>query len=66
MDTNPLTIRELEVLRMVAGGHSNADIAKELVVSPHTVERHVYNICSKIGVHNRVEAATWATRNGLL
>lgn len=66
METNPLTSRELEVLRIVAAGQSNVGIAAKLAVSPLTVERHVQNICSKIGVHNRVDAVTWARRNGLL
>ena len=60
-----LTGRERVVLRRLADGHSNADIASELVMSPRTVERHVQNIYAKLGVHNRVEAANWAARNGV-
>jgi DNA-binding CsgD family transcriptional regulator len=60
-----LTDRERDILRRLAAGTSNADIAAELVVSPRTVERHVQNIYSKLGVHNRVEAANWAIRSGV-
>ena len=61
-----LSRRERDILRRLAAGHSNADIAAELTLSVRTVERHVANIYSKLGVHNRVEAANWAMRNGLL
>ena len=61
-----LTPREAEILRLVARGKSSPAIAEELVVSVHTVERHVANIYAKIGVHTRVEAAAYALRRGLL
>jgi DNA-binding CsgD family transcriptional regulator len=57
-----LTPRELEVLRAVASGRSNKDIAHELFLSVHTVERHVANVYRKIGARNRAEAAAYATR----
>jgi DNA-binding CsgD family transcriptional regulator len=57
-----LTARELEVLRAVASGRSNKEIARELFLSVHTVERHVANVYRKIGAHNRAEAAAYATR----
>jgi DNA-binding NarL/FixJ family response regulator len=57
-----LTQRELEVLRAVAAGRSNKEIARELFLSVHTVERHVANVYRKIGAHNRAEAAAYATR----
>ena len=66
MEANPLTDRELEVLRMVAAGHSNAAIASELAVNPLTIERHVQNVCNKLGVDNRSEAARRAAQNGWL
>jgi DNA-binding NarL/FixJ family response regulator len=61
-----LSSREVEVLRLVAGGKSNAQIADELVISQNTVIRHVSNIFGKIGAANRAEAASYATRNGIV
>jgi DNA-binding NarL/FixJ family response regulator len=60
-----LSGREVEVLRLLAMGKSNAQIADELVISPNTVNRHVSNIYAKTGAANRAEAASYATRNGL-
>ena len=60
-----LTEREVEVLRLIASGRSNHEIAEELFISQHTVVRHASNIFSKIGVTNRTEAATYATRHSL-
>ena len=64
-DTGLLSSREIEVLRLVAAGRSNQQIADELVISLNTVRRHVSNIFDKTGAANRVEAAQYATRNGL-
>jgi class 3 adenylate cyclase len=61
-----LTKREVEVLRLIAGGRSNQEIADELVISLNTVLRHVSNIFDKTGVANRAEAAAYATRHGLV
>jgi ATP/maltotriose-dependent transcriptional regulator MalT len=61
-----LTQREVEVLRLIAAGLGNPDIAAELVISLNTVARHVSNIFSKIGAANRAEAATYAYRHGLV
>ena len=61
-----LTQREIEVLRLIAAGKSNLEIAEELFISHHTVVRHVSNIFSKTNTTNRVEAATYANRNGLV
>jgi pimeloyl-ACP methyl ester carboxylesterase/class 3 adenylate cyclase len=61
-----LTKREVEVLRLIATGRSNQEIADELVISLNTVFRHVSNIFNKIGVANRAEAAAYATRHGLV
>jgi DNA-binding NarL/FixJ family response regulator len=60
-----LTGREVEVLRLIATGHSNRAIAQALFISPNTVLRHVSNIFTKTGVANRAEAAAYATRKGL-
>jgi DNA-binding NarL/FixJ family response regulator len=64
--TSGLTPRELEVLRLVAGGRSNRAVAEELHISEHTVARHVQNIFPKLGVGSRTEAAAFAYRHGLL
>ncbi len=61
-----LTRRELEVVRLMAAGLTNADIAQRLVVSEHTVHRHVSNILGKLGVPSRAAAASLAARRGLL
>ena len=61
-----LSARELEVLRLLSGGRSNPEIANELVISAHTVNRHVSNIFAKIGVSNRTEAAVYARDHGLI
>jgi len=61
-----LTPRELEVLKLVAQGLSNADIAQRLVLSEHTVHRHLANILRKLGLSSRAAAATWGVRTGLV
>ena len=61
-----LSEREVEVLRLVAAGHSNQRIADELFLSRYTVVRHVSNIFGKIGAGNRTEAAAYANRQGLV
>jgi pimeloyl-ACP methyl ester carboxylesterase/DNA-binding CsgD family transcriptional regulator len=60
-----LSARELEVLRLLAAGKSNAQIAEELVISQNTVIRHVSNIFSKIGAENRAQAAVYARDHGI-
>ncbi|MET1059459.1 MAG: alpha/beta fold hydrolase [Nocardioides sp.] len=62
----PLTDRELEVLRLVAEGRTDAEIAAALVLSSHTVHRHVANIRTRLDVPSRAAAAAWAVENGLL
>jgi DNA-binding CsgD family transcriptional regulator/pimeloyl-ACP methyl ester carboxylesterase len=62
---NGLSAREVEVLRLIAAGKSNPQIADELVISLNTVQRHVSNILAKTGLSNRTEAASYATRHGL-
>lgn len=54
-----LTLKEMEILKIVALGRTNIDIAKELNISPHTVKTHIYNLYKKINVTNRTEAAQW-------
>ena len=61
-----LTPRELEVLRLVAQGLSDADIAARLVLSQHTVHRHVANVRTKLGLSSRAAAVAYAARAGLL
>jgi DNA-binding CsgD family transcriptional regulator len=60
-----LSSRQLEVLRLIAAGRSNAQIAEALVISPNTVGRHVSNIFDKTGAANRAEATAYAMRHGL-
>ena len=61
-----LTDRELEVLRLVARGHNNREIAKELFISENTVKNHVRNILEKLHLHSRMEAVVYAVREKLL
>ena len=60
-----LSRREVEVLRLLAAGHSNRRIAQALFLSPRTVQRHVANAYLKIGAHCRAEATAYALRHGL-
>lgn len=63
---SPLTRRETEVLRLVAAGLSNREIASSLVLSEHTVHRHVANVLRKLMQSSRAAAAAYATRAGLI
>jgi DNA-binding NarL/FixJ family response regulator len=65
-DAPRLTRRELEILRLVADGHSNAQLARMLWVTEQTVKFHLSNIYRKLDVANRTEASRWAQRHGLL
>jgi DNA-binding CsgD family transcriptional regulator len=65
-NTHPLTRREMEVLRLVADGMSNQDISTTLVLSGHTVHRHVANVLGKLGVSSRAAAVAEAARLDLL
>ena len=62
----PLTDRELEVLRLMATGLPNREIAAILFIAECTVKTHVEHIIGKLGVSDRVQAAVWAARHGLL
>ncbi len=61
-----LTERELEVLRLVAKGLNNRDIAKQLFISENTVKNHVRNILEKLQLHSRMEAVMYAVKEKLL
>lgn len=61
-----LTNRELEVLKLVARGSNNRDIAKELFISENTVKNHVRNILEKLHLHSRMEAVVYAVREKML
>jgi DNA-binding NarL/FixJ family response regulator len=60
-----LSVRELEVLRLLAAGRSNQQIADELVISLNTVRRHVSNVFDKTGAANRAQAAVYARDHGI-
>jgi NarL family two-component system response regulator LiaR len=62
---DPLTGRELEVLRLIAQGQSNKEIAEELVIADMTVRTHVSNILGKLHLANRTQAALYALKEGL-
>ena len=66
MPTPRLTERELEVLRLVAQGKSNREIAGDLYISENTVKNHVRNILEKLHLHTRMEAVMYAVREKLL
>ncbi len=61
-----LTERELEVLRLVARGMNNRDIARQLFISENTVKNHIRNILEKLQLHSRMEAVVYAVREKLL
>lgn len=65
-DSRGLTRREIEILRLVAEGHTNAQLARMLWVTEQTVKFHLSNIYRKLDVANRTEASRWAQLNGLL
>ena len=63
--TDPLSERELEVLRLIAEGLTNQEIADRLVISERTARNHVGNILSKLHLANRTQAALYAIRQGI-
>ena len=61
-----LSARELQVLKLIANGQDNALIAAELHISPKTVKNHISNILMKLQIENRIQAAVYAVRSGLV
>jgi DNA-binding NarL/FixJ family response regulator len=61
-----LTSREVEVLRLLARGLQNREIAERLVISPKTTDNHIEHIYTKIGVSNRARASLFAVKHGLM
>jgi DNA-binding NarL/FixJ family response regulator len=66
LDGALLSERELDVLRLLAAGKANNDIARELFLSPYTVRNHISSILAKLQIANRTEAAAYAIRSGLV
>ncbi len=64
--TDPLTPRELEIVKLIAEAFTNDEIAEQLVISKKTVERHRANILEKLGMRDRVELTRYAIRRGLV
>jgi DNA-binding NarL/FixJ family response regulator len=60
-----LSDREIDILRLLANGKRNEEIARELVISPFTVRNHISSLLQKLQVHNRTQAAAYAVRHGL-
>ena len=65
-ELDSLSVRETEILRLVAQGRDNTEIAQELYLSPSTVKNHVSSILEKLGVDSRVQAAVRAARGGIV
>ena len=61
-----LSDRELDVLRLIANGKDNSDIAEALHISPKTVKNHISNILMKLQIENRIQAAVYAVRSGIV
>jgi DNA-binding NarL/FixJ family response regulator len=64
--TADLSDREVEVLKLIANGKDNAQIARELHISPKTVKNHISNILMKLQIENRIQAAVYAVRSGIV
>jgi DNA-binding NarL/FixJ family response regulator len=61
-----LSDREIEVLKLIANGKDNAQIATDLFISPKTVKNHISNILMKLQIENRIQAAVYAVRSGIV
>jgi DNA-binding NarL/FixJ family response regulator len=61
-----LSDREIEVLKLIANGNDNAEIARVLFISPKTVKNHISNILMKLQMENRIQAAVYAVRSGIV
>jgi DNA-binding NarL/FixJ family response regulator len=61
-----LSDREIEVLKLIANGKDNAQIARDLFISPKTVKNHISNILMKLQIDNRIQAAVYAVRSGIV
>ena len=61
-----LSEREIEVLKLIANGNDNAEIARALFISPKTVKNHISNILMKLQMENRIQAAVYAVRSGIV
>jgi DNA-binding NarL/FixJ family response regulator len=61
-----LSDRELEILKLIANGKDNAEIARDLFISPKTVKNHISNILMKLQIDNRIQAAVYAVRSGIV
>jgi two-component system nitrate/nitrite response regulator NarL len=61
-----LSDREIEVLKLIANGNDNAEIARALFISPKTVKNHISNILMKLQMENRIQAAVYAVRSGIV
>jgi DNA-binding NarL/FixJ family response regulator len=66
MIRSELSQREIEVLKLIANGKDNAEIASELFISPKTVKNHISNILMKLQIENRIQAAVYAVRSGIV
>jgi len=61
-----LSDREIQVLKLIANGKDNAHIAAELHISPKTVKNHISNILMKLQIDNRIQAAVYAVKSGIV
>ena len=66
LQIEPLTVRELEILRALSAGRTTREICDELSIAPNTLRTHVQNITAKLHVHSKLEAVVFALRHGLV
>ena len=65
-EDNPLTEREMEVLRLIAEGKTNSEIGDKLFISPRTVDTHRRNILQKLNLHSAVQLTRYAHKHGII